>query len=194
MSRKERRRREDVSHKSHAGGTAATASAAIANRIACLQREAMQFSQANQPHRALAICRELLTLQPTRSDLLSFAGVLAFKSGHMEKAAALHRRAIAAKPDVAEFHFNLDSTLGQLGRLEDAAAAYRKALELRPDFTSAHHNLGNTLRALGRLPEAVESYRRELACRPTAEGERDLGIALHDLQQLVRRSPLTAGA
>lgn len=185
MSRKERRRQEGFSRRSHAAeGTATTVSAVIANRIAHLQHEAMKFSQANQPRRALTICHELLTLQPTRPDLLSFAGVLAFKLGYMEEAAALHRRAIAAKPDIAEFHFNLGSTLGQLGRLEDAAAAYRKALALRSDFTPAYHNLGNTLRALGCLPEAVESYRRELACRPTAEGERDLGIALHDLQQL----------
>jgi Flp pilus assembly protein TadD len=185
MSRKQRRPQKGSAKLPVAAGhSAMSPSVAAGLRIVRLQREAMKFSQAGQSRRALTMCRELLALQPMRSDLLSFAGTLAFKLGDMDEAAALHRRAVAAKPDAADFHYNLGSALGQLGRFEEAAAAYRKALTLRPDFWQAHHNLGNALRTLGRLAEAVESYRRGLACHTTAEGERDLGIALHDLRQL----------
>ena len=185
MSRKERRLQRHMAKKGHpAERIAAAPSAAVVMRVARLQREAMSLAESDQPRRALAICRELLTLQPNRPDVLSFAGTLAFKLGDMEEAAGLHRRAVAARPEIAEYQYNFGSALGQTGQLQEAVAAYRKTLALRPDFWQAHHNLGNTLRALGRLPEAVESYRRGLACRATAEGERDLGIALHDLQQL----------
>jgi tetratricopeptide (TPR) repeat protein len=185
MSRKERRQQKGSAKLPAALGHSATSpSVAAGLRIVRLQREAMKFSQAGQSRRALTICRELLALQPTRPDLLSFAGTLAFKLGDMDEAAALHHRAVAAKPDAADFHYNLGSALGQLGRFEEAAAAHRKALTLRPDFWQAHHNLANALRTLGRLADAVESYRRGLACHTTADGERDLGIALHDLHQL----------
>ncbi len=185
MSRKERRQQKALAKKGPSvGRLAAAPEDAAAMRITRLQREAMSLAQADQPRRALAICRELLILQPDRADLLSFAGTLAYRLGDMNEAIALHRRAVAAKPDVAEFQYNLGGALAQSREPDQAAAAYRRALALRPDFWQAHHNLGNTLRVLGRPAEAVESYRRGLAGRVTAEGERDLGIALHDLQQL----------
>jgi tetratricopeptide (TPR) repeat protein len=176
MSRSERRRQGI-----RAGPAAAVSAAAL--RIAGLQREAMALVQRGQWHRALTLCRELLTLQPTRPDLLAFAGTCAFQAGEFDEAASLYRRAVKIQP-AAELHYNLANALHQAGRLEEAAAAHRRALALRPDFVPAHHNLGNILQAQGRHAEAVECYRRALASRPSAAGERDLGIALHDLGRL----------
>jgi tetratricopeptide (TPR) repeat protein len=157
---------------------------AAALQAAGMQREAMALAQAGQPRRALAVCRELLRLQPVRPDLLGFAGTLAFQAGEFDEAASLYRRALAVKPDAAELHYNLGNALARMGRLEAAAAAQRRAIALRPDFAPAHHNLGNTLRTLGRHEEAVQCYRNALAYRASAVGERDLGIALHDLGRL----------
>ncbi len=184
MSRQERRLQQHLAKKGRPVEQRGAAPPDTALRIARLQREVMSLSRSGQPRRALTICHELLTLQPDRPDLSSFAGTLAFQLGDIQEAVAFHRRAVAIKPHVAEFQYNLGSALGRLGRPEEAMAAYRIALVLRPDFWQAHHNLGNALRALGCLAEAVEAYRRGIACRATAEGERDLGIALHDLRRL----------
>jgi tetratricopeptide (TPR) repeat protein len=162
----------------------AVPSAAVAARIAHLQRQAMTLAQADQPRRALKACRDILALQPARPDVLSIAGTLALQTGDAEEAVALYRRALAVRPDFAEVHYNLGNAHATLGRLEDAVASYRRAAQLHPEFVPAHHNLGNVLRALGRPLEAIAAYRHALALRQTAAGERDLGIALHDLQRL----------
>jgi tetratricopeptide (TPR) repeat protein len=156
----------------------------MALRLARLQREALAFAQAGRPRRALAVCRELLALQPFRADLLSFAGTLALQLGDSGEAAALYRRALVVKPDAADLHYNLANALAEGRAREEAVAAYRRAIALRPGFVPAHHNLGNALRALGRPEEAIAAYRRGLGYQATAAGERDLGIVLHDLGRL----------
>jgi Flp pilus assembly protein TadD len=178
------RRQQGSTTRPFAAPIAPAASPAAALRMARLQQEAMAFAQRGQPRRAYAACRELLALQPARPDLLGFAGTLAFQLGEFGEAVALYSRAVAARPDVAESHYNLANALAESGELEAAAAAHRKAIGLRSDFVPAHHNLGNTLRRLGRPAEAVDSYRRGLAYKASATGERDLGIALHDLERL----------
>lgn len=144
----------------------------------------MAFYRSGQLQLALDACREILARQPSRSDVLSFAGTLAFQAGDPVEAIALYRRALALKPDFAEVHYNLANALKELGQLDEAATAYRRAVTLRPELIPAHHNLGNVLQSLGRAEDAIESYRRALACQATAAGERDLGIALHGLGRL----------
>ena len=51
----------------------------------------------------------------------------------------------ALKPDYAEAHSNLGTTLKELGRLDEAVASYNQAIALKPDYAEAHSNLGATL-------------------------------------------------
>ena len=184
MSRKERRYQQKLAMRAGPGTSASPPSDAAALLIPRLQSQAILFQQQGQPRHALKICKEILALQPARADVLGFAGRLALEIGDNEEAAALYRRLIALRSDIAEVHYNLAGALTQLGRLEEAAAAYKRALSLRPDFMPAQHNLGNVLQAQGRTEEAVEAYRRAVAAQATAEGERDLGIALSKLGRL----------
>jgi tetratricopeptide (TPR) repeat protein len=183
MSRKERRYQQKMAAKPETGASAAPSAAALV-LIARLQSQAIAFQQRGQPRLALKVAKEILRLQPARADVLGYAGRLALETGDNEEAAALYRRALALRPDLAELHYNLANALSQQGRLEEAAGVYRQALALRADFMPAYHNLGNVLRGLGRTEEAVEAYRRALAVKATAEGERDLGIALSILGRL----------
>ena len=83
------------------------------------------------------------------------------------------------KPDYAEAHSNLGTTLKQLGRLDEALESYTQAIALKPDFAEAHSNLGTTLEELGRLDEALESYTQAIALKPDyAEALVNLSIAI----------------
>tara|TARA_B110000971_G_C19856737_1_gene429717 strand:- start:341 stop:550 length:210 start_codon:yes stop_codon:yes gene_type:complete len=62
------------------------------------------------------------------------------------------------KPDYAEAHSNLGSTLKELGRLDEAEASYAHAIAMRPGYADAYNNLGATLHDLGRLEVAVAGY------------------------------------
>ena len=187
MSRKERRYQQKLLGKAErtapARGTALSTAetAAAQDAIAALQQQAMALYRSGRPRLALKACRELLVRQPSRPDVLSFAGTIAFELGEIAQSAELHRQALALKPDFVEAQYNLGNALQALGRLEEASEAYRRALELKPDLVRAHHNLGSVLQSLGRLEEAAQCYRRALALQPAAESERNLGVVLVQL-------------
>ena len=101
--------------------------------------------------------------------------------GHLEDAEKNLQKAVRIKPDYAEAHNNLGSTLKELGRLNEAEASCRQALQLQPHNAAAHSNLGNVLQALGRLDEAESSYRQALEISPDSAGtHRNLGNVLRE--------------
>jgi tetratricopeptide (TPR) repeat protein len=75
-----------------------------------------------------------------------------------EDAEALHRRAIALKPDFADAHYNLGVALQDQGRIEEGLASYEKAIALKPDFVDAHWNHAYLLLALGRYAEGWREH------------------------------------
>ncbi|MGO8918797.1 MAG: tetratricopeptide repeat protein [Stellaceae bacterium] len=127
---------------------------------------------------ALDRCRKLLTLFPTRSEVLAVAGKIATDLGEMEEAVAFYEAAVKAKPEAAELHYNLGLALSRLGRGIAAVDAYRRAARQRPELLPVQNNLGTTLLSLGRFEEAVEVFRTALALAPDAKLHRNLGIAL----------------
>ena len=201
MSRKERRHQQSLlakaeraAHAQRAAATPARGAAAPASAlgqgvaaqasISALRQQAMVLYQSGRPRLALKACRELLAHEPSRPDVLSFAGTVAFELGDFSESAALYRDALALTPDFVEAQYNLAGALQALGRLEEASAAYRRAIQLKPDLAPAHHNLGSVLQSLGRFGEAAHCYRLALALRPAPEGERNLGVVLEQLGEL----------
>jgi len=153
--------------------------------IETLENQARAFYQTGRLGEALHACRQLLSLEPRRLDVLAFAGTLAFKLGRHREAAELYQAALGLKPDHAEAHYNLGNALRELGQTEGAAAAYRRAAELRPDLGPAHYNLGFVLRAGGRLQEATQAYRRAAELMPDSPDVlRGLGSVLHEAGRL----------
>lgn len=147
--------------------------------LAFLQQQALAAYRAGRLPDALRFCRQILLQLPERSDVLSFAGMIALEMGDAAAAAELYGQAVRHRPDFVEAHYNLGNALMKLGRNEAAAEAYRRAATLKPDLVAAHNNLGNALHALGRNAEAAEAYRRVLRLAPdSSEVQRNLGIAL----------------
>jgi tetratricopeptide (TPR) repeat protein len=91
------------------------------------------------------------------------------------------RQAIAAEPEVADFHSNLSVALKAQGKLPAAVAACRRALALNPNFADALVNLGVLLAGQGQAAEAEEAFRRAVSVSPNhANAHYSLGNVLKD--------------
>jgi tetratricopeptide (TPR) repeat protein len=126
-----------------------------------------------------------LARDEANADALHLLGVLCHQQGDHTQAVERISRAVALRPNVAEFHANLAEAYRALGRCDRAAGCCRTALRLRPDFAEALANLGLALQGLGRSAEAAEHFRRSLDLRPDLSGaHNNLGIALRALGRL----------
>lgn len=68
-------------------------------------------------------------------------GVVFTRVAQFEKACKELKKAVALKPESAQFQFNLASALQFLGDAETAKYHYLKAIELKPDFYRAYWSL-----------------------------------------------------
>lgn len=86
--------------------------------------------------------------------------------GHLEEAVDCYETILAARPDLAEVHFNLGNTLIDLGRSANATECYQKALAINPNYAEAHANMGNACMEQGLLDDAADCYQKGLAITP----------------------------
>lgn len=81
-------------------------------------------------------------LDPSDATYLIYAGSVAFRQGHVDRAQKLASKATdCAKGCVDEAWFNLGGYLLSDKRYHDAADCYRKALEIDPDYQIARQRL-----------------------------------------------------
>ena len=119
---------------------------------------------------------EILRIDPQRSDVWHYLGVLASQQGEHSRAANHLQRAVQLSPNVGAYHTNLGVTFEKLGNQEQAIECYRRALELEPSSAGSHYYLGNALKAHGALRESVECYRAALRLNAGfAEAHNNLG-------------------
>ncbi len=112
---------------------------------------------------------------------LHSAGVQAYRAGHLELAADLIAKAIAANGHMPDFHYNLAIVLRAQGKLKEAAASYKRAILLKSDYADAHNNLGNVWKTLGQPDKARACFERALQCRPgNADTHYNLGLLSSD--------------
>jgi predicted TPR repeat methyltransferase len=108
-------------------------------------------------------------------------GVDAFRAGHLEQAARLIAKAIAANGHMPNFHYNLAIVLRAQGKLKQAAASYERAILLKPDYADAHNNLGNVWKTLGEQGKALACFERALHFKPgNADTHYSLGVLCSD--------------
>ncbi|HNV70642.1 MAG TPA: tetratricopeptide repeat protein, partial [Candidatus Ozemobacteraceae bacterium] len=96
------------------------------------------------------------------------------------------RRAVKARPDMAEAFHNLGYALEKTGDLKNAAAAYERAISLKPTYASAFNNLGFLL-ATAEVDKAraVQLCRRAVELEPNSAAYRDsLGWASYKAGRL----------
>jgi tetratricopeptide (TPR) repeat protein len=127
---------------------------------------AWDHHRAGRLQQAEALYRQVLASHPDNPDALHLLGMLALQVNRPDAALDLIDRAIAATPNVPQFHCNRGEALNRLKRHDEAILACEKALSLRPNFPEAMNNLGIAKQNKGQIQDAIALYRKALAVRP----------------------------
>jgi hypothetical protein len=127
----------------------------------------------NEAEEALA---HALALGPEHAGALHLLGVVGFRQGRVEEAAALMERSIAASPETALYHRNICEVYRSLGRYDDALAAGHRAVGLTPRDPHCYHNLGVLHYHRLELDAAIHCAESALALDPEFAGAH-FGIA-----------------
>ena len=90
----------------------------------------------------------------------SSSGLLLWRRGLVQEAAASFHRALEFQPDNAKTYYYLGDALNQLGDLAGARAALERALQVSPSDAKAYHLMGRVLDRLNLPEQAQEMYRR----------------------------------
>jgi arylsulfatase A-like enzyme/Tfp pilus assembly protein PilF len=150
-----------------------------------------EFEAAHRAMRAGRIAEAVLGLEHLLADDPRnpvFCDVLAQaerQRGNLDRAIALHREAIALRPEDNAVRYELALALQEAGRPEDATAALTEAIRRDPGFPEAHNALGITLAATGRSAEALAQFERAAALDPKdSRAHNNRGNALRELGRL----------
>jgi tetratricopeptide (TPR) repeat protein len=99
------------------------------------------------------------------------------KSGRLEEAAAMYRRALDADPLSETTHNLLGTVLCALGELSDGERCFRTSLQINPYNAEALNNFANIRKEHGDFANAENLYQRALELRPNfAPGWNNLGL------------------
>jgi len=88
------------------------------------------------------------------------SGLLLAGEGREAEAAKAFRQALGIRPDWAEVHSLLGSTLARGGNFVEAEAELRKAVTLKPDYAEGWNFLGEFLKERGKEQEAQECFKK----------------------------------
>jgi len=88
------------------------------------------------------------------------SGLLLAGEGRDAEAVKAFRQAIGIRPDWAEAHSLLGSTLAQTSNFVEAEAELRKAVALKPDYAEGWNFLGEFLKDRGKEREAQEAFKK----------------------------------
>src|SRR5215813_11939053 len=86
--------------------------------------------------------------------------------GRLMEAEALCRRALEAKPDLAEAEHLLGVIAHQKGKLGEAIEHVQRAVKIAPQVALFHTNLGEMYRLAGRPKLAADEARRAIEIDP----------------------------
>lgn len=122
------------------------------------------------------------------SALQHYERGLALEATNPAAAMAAYRRAVAARPDLADAHNNLGRLHHDVGDLAAAEACYRRALSADATRALYHFNLGVVLEDAGDARGSIAAYERSIALDATladahfnlARQLEALGRACHD--------------
>ena len=162
-----------------------------------LQQSALDLNQvqgvfalysSGQFKEALDAVNAMLREHPGEGILYNLAGLIHAALLQYEPAIEHLRRATEIRPDVADSHFFLGTTLLQSGDPAEAVGPFEQAIELRPDYLEAHSRLCEALERGNRLDDLEAALvRAKDRC-----GEAQPALALRDAELLKRKGQIAA--
>lgn len=149
------------------------------NHVDALHLMGLAAGQQGRHQAALELIGKAIRLSGEVPDFYNNLAEAYRGLGHIDRAMAAYRRAIALAPDFVAAHLNLGGVLCERGAFAEAEACYRRAVAAQPDLALAHYNLGDVLKTRGRLDEAVACLRRAVELAPDlAMAHNNLGATL----------------
>jgi tetratricopeptide (TPR) repeat protein len=100
------------------------------------------------------------------ADAHNLLGLARLQVGDTEGAVASIDRAVALRPEIAQYHISLGKARQGNADLEGAVAAFEVALRLDPELVEAHNDLGNALLARGDAQRAIACFEAALEVDP----------------------------
>lgn len=138
--------------------------------VRALLGHAVALHQAGDLAAAERAYREVLVVVPGLFPALHWLGVIVAMQGHIDEAADLLGRAVAADGASAQALSDYANVILLLRRHDEALAAYDRALALDANLAQAWSNRGIVLQSLHRYEEALASQDRALALAPHNAG------------------------
>lgn len=116
-----------------------------------------------EAHGDKAECLEKITrcllLDPSNDQAWDTRATTLLRLGAPFDSVLCSDKAIALKPNQAEYYLNRGGAYSDAGEYEKSFENYDKALELKPVFSIAHMNKANIYRVEKQLDKAIASYR-----------------------------------
>ncbi len=131
-------------------------------------KEAEFLDFSNLPDDAIKRYRDVLVIDPQRSDILQRIGTIFLKTGRYQQAVVEFREATVKDPENASAFNNMGVAYDNLGEIEPAIWAYKKAIETG-EHLDAYYNLGVILEKTAQWEEAIEAYRAYVDRDPNSE-------------------------
>ncbi len=130
----------------------------------CQQGE--QLFREGKLSEALAICQQLIRMQPNFASGYKLLGNVLQGNGKIEAAIRAYELAIALNPDFVEALGNLGTMYYQNGRRQAAIACYEKAIKLAPKLAGLYWQIAKFLAEQGQEQAAIAYRQKALELQP----------------------------
>ena len=110
-------------------------------------------------------CRTILSSSPDDASALNLLSTCLCATGRVHEAAETSERAVAIRPDVPFYLFNLGDCYRRLGELRKATNCYERSLDLEPS-PQAFTALGNVYLKRGLWAQAARAFDQSIRLRP----------------------------
>ncbi|MGD0141452.1 MAG: tetratricopeptide repeat-containing glycosyltransferase family protein [Tepidisphaeraceae bacterium] len=147
--------------------------------------EAVALHRAGRRSEAEKIYRQILVRQPSHPHALQLLGVCYGQRGEPQKAVDLISRAVAIRPNVADYHGNLGEYLRALGRMPESIASFERAVALDGSDPVIRNSFGVALAEARQLEAAIAQFRRAIELKGDyADPHSNLGAVLNSMDRL----------
>ena len=124
------------------------------------------YEGENRLEEAEALAERVLRAVPDHPHVLHFAGLIAYRRGHLALATERMERSLALAPTASIYLRNISEIYRAAGRLDDALRMSRRAVELAPEDKKAHFNLALIHYERLELDAALEAVDRAIELDP----------------------------
>ncbi|MCT7959554.1 tetratricopeptide repeat protein [Laspinema sp. D1] len=132
-----------------------------------INQQAERYYQDGKWTEAVALCHQLIQIQPNFAPIYKTLGNSLQAQGKLEAAMRAYHRALLLNPEFAEVYANQGTIFYQIGELDSAILCYQKALTLQPNWPGVYWNLGKVFKEKGQVDEGTEYQKKALNLNPT---------------------------